>query len=82
VLTREHWQRTAYPPDMVSRLGAYRHGGAAWRWWRRGGLTALGGKEGGWWPAAAPVSFYITWEGRRSIGTSQLKKKSTRGGAQ
>jgi hypothetical protein len=42
---------------------------------------ALGGGEGGWWPAAAPVRFYDTWEGRQSLGTSQLKKKSTRGGA-
>jgi hypothetical protein len=39
---------------------------------------ALGGGEGGWWPAADPVRFYDTWEGRQSLGTSQLKKKSTR----
>jgi hypothetical protein len=52
-----------------------------WRWRRRGGLRVLGGGEGGWWPAAAPVSFYDTNEGRRSLGTSQLKKKDTRGGA-
>jgi hypothetical protein len=37
--------------------------------------------EGGWWPAAAPVSFYGTDEGRRSLGMSQLNKKVMRGRA-
>jgi hypothetical protein len=37
--------------------------------------------EGGWWPAAAPVSFYGTDEGTRSLGMSQLNKKVTRGRA-
>jgi hypothetical protein len=41
----------------------------------------LDGEDGGWWPAAAPVSFYDTDEGRRSLGTSQMKKNDTRGGA-
>jgi hypothetical protein len=42
----------------------------------------LGSREGGWCPAAAPVGFYGTDEGRRSLGTRQLKKKDTWGGAQ
>jgi hypothetical protein len=43
--------------------------------------VVLGGEEGGWWSAAAPVSFYGTNEGRRSLGTSRKKKNDTRGGA-
>jgi hypothetical protein len=41
----------------------------------------LSGGRGGWWPAAAPVSFYDTDEGRRSLGTIRMKKIDTRGGA-
>jgi hypothetical protein len=44
-------------------------------------LTVLGGKDDGWWPVVAPVSFYDTDEGRRSLGTSQMKKNDMRGGA-
>jgi hypothetical protein len=44
-------------------------------------LTVLDGEEGGWWSAAAPVSFYDTDEGRRSLGTSQMKKNDIRSGA-
>jgi hypothetical protein len=76
---QEHQQCTADPPGKVSRSGAYRHGRAVWRWRRWGGLTVLGGEEGGWWLAAALVSFYGTDEGRRSLGTSQMKKNDTRG---
>jgi hypothetical protein len=42
-------------------------------------LMVLGSEEGGWWPTTAPVSFYGTDEGRRSLGTSQMKKNDTRG---
>jgi hypothetical protein len=61
--------------------GSHRGGAAPSRWRRRGGLTVLDGEEGGWWSAAAPVSFYDTDEGRRSLGTSQMKKNDTRSGA-
>jgi hypothetical protein len=44
-------------------------------------LTVLGGEDGGWWPPVALVSFYGTDEARRSLGTSQMKKNDTRGGA-
>jgi hypothetical protein len=71
----------ADPLGKVSRSGSYRHGGAAWRWRRRGSLTVLSGEEGGWWPAAAPVSFYNTDEGRWSLDTSQMNKNDTWGGA-
>jgi hypothetical protein len=70
-----------YPSGKVSWSGTYRHGGVAWTWWRRGGLMVLSCGEGGWWPAVAPVSFYDTDEGRRSLGMSQLNKKVTRGRA-
>jgi hypothetical protein len=41
----------------------------------------LDGEDGGWWPAVAPVSFYGTNKGMRSLVTSQMKKNDTRGGA-
>jgi hypothetical protein len=78
---QEHQQRTVDRPGKVSRSGSYRHCEAAWRWRRRGGLTVLGSEEGGWWPVAAPMSFYGTDVGRRSLGMSQMKKNDTRGGA-
>jgi hypothetical protein len=42
-------------------------------------LRVLGGEDGGWWPAAALVSFYDTDKGRRSLVTSQMKKNDMRG---
>jgi hypothetical protein len=59
--------------------GSHRGGAASLRWWRRGSLRVLGGEDGGWWPAAALVSFYDTNKGRRSLGTSQMKKNDMRG---
>jgi hypothetical protein len=61
--------------------GSHRGGATPSRWRRRGDLTVLGGEEGGWWLAVAPVSFYGPDEGRRSLGTSQMKKNDTQGGA-
>jgi hypothetical protein len=72
---------TEYAPGKERDDGSHRGGAAPSRWQRRGGLTVLGGEEGGWWPAAAPVSFYSTDEGRWSLGTSQMKKNNTRGRA-
>jgi hypothetical protein len=61
--------------------GSHRGGATPSRWQRRGGLMVLGSEVGGWWPAAAPVGFYGTDKGRRSLGTSQMKKNDMQGGA-
>jgi hypothetical protein len=61
---------------VLTEVAWHRRGGGG-----GGGLTVLGSKEGIWWSAAAPVRFYGTDEGRRSLGTSQMKKNDTRGGA-
>jgi hypothetical protein len=59
--------------------GSHRGGTAPSRWRRWGGLTVLDGDEGASWLTAAPVSFYGTDEGRRSLGMSQMKKNDTLG---
>jgi hypothetical protein len=46
-----------------------------------GRLDGAQHEEGGWWPAVAPVRFYGTDDRRQSLGTSQMKKNNTRGGA-
>jgi hypothetical protein len=58
--------------------GSHRGGASLSRWRRRGDLRVLGGEDNGWWPAVAPVSFYVTDEGRQSLGTSKMKKNDTR----
>jgi hypothetical protein len=72
---------TEHAPGKERGYGSHRGGAAPSRWRRRGGLMVLGGKEGGWWPAVAPVSFYDTDESRQSLDMSQMKKNKTRGGA-
>jgi hypothetical protein len=58
----------------VVRARAHLRGGVTWRQRRRGNLTVLSGGGGGWWMAAALVRSCGTDEGRRSLGTSQMKK--------
>jgi hypothetical protein len=54
---------------------------------RRGGVDVVevgrldGARRRRRWLVVAPVSFYSTDEGRRSLCTSQKKKNDTRGGA-
>jgi hypothetical protein len=71
---------TEHAPGKERGYGSHQGGAAPSRWRRRGGLMVLGGKEGGWWPAVAPVSFYDTDESRQSLDMSQMKKNNTRGG--